>query len=143
MCFFVQRLVELKEFSFSLSLFALVKGSFDSGSPSDPEPQPGAAVEESPGAAAQEGGEGGVSVHGGGVPAVPEGILWQDCRGEEMKRTVKNTETLQSSEETPSCCCCSRQTVSSANARAQRVRRCLQPIQTLRISFGSSNGNEK
>lgn len=53
----------------------------------DPELQHGQAVQRSPGATRQEGQGARVFVHRGGVPAVPEGILWQDGRGEEIKCT--------------------------------------------------------
>ena len=60
----------------------------------DPEPQHRETVQRSSGATRQEGQGAGVFVHRGGVPAVPEGILWQDGRGEEIKCT-DTQQTLQ------------------------------------------------
>lgn len=66
----------------------------------DPELQQGQAVQRSPGATRQEGQGAGVFVHRGGVPAVPEGILWQDGRGEEIKCT-EHTKDTAATVETP------------------------------------------
>lgn len=56
---------------------------------SDFEAQQREAVKKSPGRTCEKVQGGSVGVHGGGVPAVPEGILWQDCGGKEMTPTLR------------------------------------------------------
>lgn len=67
---------------------------------SDPEPPYRQTVQESLRETCQEGQGAGVLVYGGRLPAVPEGVLWQDCGGEEEVKVAPKIKDAAASERT-------------------------------------------